>query len=273
MNAATRPAEQANLDALKKIRGMVIDMDGVLWRGEEAVPGLIHFIDTLRKRRIRFILATNNNTRTPADFAAKASDLGAKVSVDEVLTATTATIHYLHSHYPRGTRIYAIGEKALKIQLEEAGYVLSDHEASAVVAALDRNLTYEMIKQATLLIHGGAEFIGANPDVVYPTPEGLVPGSGMVLAAIQSTTDRAPLIIGKPETRMFEIALERMKLTPAECASLGDRLDTDIAGGKRAGLKSILVLSGVTNSKELSTSGIQPDWIFPSISEIAAILD
>ncbi len=257
---------------LKNVRGLVIDMDGVLWRGEAAIPGLERFIGTLRRQGIRFVLATNNNTRTPAGFAEKAAGLGARVLPEEVLTATTATIHYLRKRYPAGARLYAIGEKALKDQLEAAGVVLADREVAVVVAALDRSLTYEMLKQATFLIHDGAAFIGANPDVVYPTPEGLAPGSGMVIAALQATTSCKPLIIGKPEIGMFQIGLERMNLPAAQCASLGDRLDTDIAGGQRAGLKTILVLSGVTTTDILAGSSIQPDWVFPSIKELAEAL-
>ncbi len=262
-----------SLDGLRDLRGLVIDMDGVLWRGEEALPGFEHFFSVLRGRGIRFILATNNNTQTPAGFAAKATNLGAFVAPEEVITATTATVHYLYGRYPAGTRLYAIGEKALKDQLEQAGFVLAEREVAAVVAALDRGLNYEMLRRATLLIRGGAEFIAPNPDMLYPTPEGLAPGSGVVLAALQATTGRCPIVIGKPEARMFLIALERMGLTPAECASLGDRLDTDIAGGQRAGLRSILVMSGVTGATELATSPIQPDWNFQGIDELAEALE
>jgi 4-nitrophenyl phosphatase len=247
-------------------------MDGVLWKGDEALPGLARFFAALRQRGIRFVLATNNNTQTPAGFAAKAAALGAPVGPEEVLTATTATIAYLRGRFPEGTRIYAIGEKPLKDQLEQAGYRLSERDAAVVVAALDRQLTYEMLKRAALLIRAGAAFIGPNPDVVYPTPEGLAPGSGMVLAALQAATGCAPVIIGKPEAGMFAIALERMGLPPDRCASLGDRLDTDIAGGQRAGLRTILVLSGVTTSADLATSAIRPDWVYFGIADLAEAL-
>jgi 4-nitrophenyl phosphatase len=266
------PGFDATLEGLKSLRGLVIDMDGVLWRGDEAVPGLPDFIAALRSRGIRFVLATNNNMRTPAGFAAKAASLGADVRPEEILTATTATIHYLHQRYPPGTCLYAIGEKPLKDQLEAAGYVLGEENVAAVVAALDRDLNYEMFRKATLFIRAGAQFIGANPDVVYPTPQGLAPGSGLVIAALQATTGQAPLIIGKPEARMFQIGLERMGLDASQCASLGDRLDTDIAGGQRAGLRTILVLSGVTTREELADSPIQPDWVFPSIVELTDCL-
>ncbi len=273
--SAEHPARDtaAGLADLKNLRGLLIDMDGVLWRGDEAVPGLDRFINTLREQGICFVLATNNNTKTPSGFAEKAASLGAHVLPEEVLTATTATIHYLRKRYPAGTRLYAIGEEALKDQLEAAGFLLAEQGVAAVVAAMDRNLTYEMLKRATFLINDGAEFIGANPDVVYPTPEGLAPGSGMVIAALQATTGCAPVIIGKPEIGMFQIGLERMNLPAARCASLGDRLDTDIAGGQRAGLRTILVLSGVTTPEILTASSVQPDWVFASIKELGEALD
>jgi 4-nitrophenyl phosphatase len=273
MNPALHPeGSDLGLAGLNEVNGLVIDMDGVLWRGDEPIPGLERFIRSLRQQKIRFVLATNNNTKTPTGFAEKAVALGAQVLPEEILTATTATIHYLHKHYPRGTPLYAIGEKALKDQLETAGYILAERGVAAVVVALDRNLTYEMLKRATFLINAGAAFIGVNPDVVYPTPEGLAPGSGMVLAALHATTGCSPVIIGKPEIGMFQIALERMGLPAAQCASLGDRLDTDIAGAQRAGLKSILVLSGVTTPETLAACPIQPDWVFPSILELTDAL-
>jgi 4-nitrophenyl phosphatase len=263
----------ARPEDLRGLRGFVIDMDGVLWRGDQPLPGLARFFQVLRRRGLRFILATNNNTRTPAGFAAKAASFGADVRPEEVITATTAALQYLQTRYPPGTPVYAIGEKALKDQLEQAGYKLVERGAAVVLAALDREMTYQMLKIATLQLHAGAEFIGLNPDVVFPTDEGLVPGSGMVLAALQATTGCKPLVIGKPEAPMYRMALERMGLQPEECASLGDRLDTDILGGQRAGLKSILVLSGVTRPEDLAASPIRPDWVCRDIAELADLLD
>ncbi len=260
-------------DDLRRLKGLVIDMDGVLWRGDHALPGLDRFFNTLRRRKIRFVLATNNNTKSPAGFVDKVRAMGVFVEPDEIVTATTATIHYLRASYPSGTRLYVVGERPLKQQLEQAGFVVADDDVAAVVAALDRDLNYEMLKRATLLIRAGADFIGANPDMVYPTPEGLAPGSGMVLAALEATTGCRPKIMGKPEAPVFLIALERMGLLPHQCASLGDRLDTDIAGGQRAGLKAILVMSGVTGTAELNESAVRPDWVFTGIDTLAEALD
>ena len=261
-----------NLAQLRELRGLVIDMDGVLWHGDSPMPGLKEFFEVLRRRQIRFVLATNNNTQTPEAFAQKAGKLGIDVLPEQVVTASVATVQYLSSKYPPGSRIYVVGEAALRGLISDAGFTLADTNVSAVVATLDRQLTYEMLKRATLLIRAGADFIGPNPDPSYPTPEGIVPGGGAILAAIAAGSACQPLIIGKPESWMFRISLERMQLGPPETASLGDRLETDIAGGQRMGLKTILVLSGVSTAADLESSPIQPTWVFSGIRELAQLL-
>jgi HAD superfamily hydrolase (TIGR01457 family) len=258
-----------NLVDLQKLKGLIIDMDGVLWQGELPMPGLHEFFETLKRCQIKFILATNNNTQTPQGFVEKASKMGIEVLPEQVITAAIATVHYLCLTYPPGSRIYVIGEAALKGLITEAGFVLADSDVTAVVATMDRQLTYEMLKRATLLIRAGADFIGPNPDAAYPTPEGLVPGGGSILAALNVSSGCQPLIMGKPESWIFNLALERMQLGVDEVASLGDRLETDIAGGQRLGMKTILVLSGVTPLADLASSSIHPNWVFKGIEELA----
>lgn len=264
--------EANDLAGLRKLKGLIIDMDGVLWQGDMPLPGLHEFFDVLKLRQIKFMLATNNNTQTPEGFVQKARRMGLDVLPEQVVTAAIATVHYLRLNYPPGSRIYVVGEAPLKGLICEAGFTLADTEVVAVVATMDRQLTYEMLKRATLLIRGGAAFIGPNPDTAYPTPEGLVPGGGAILAAVAASSDRQPLIMGKPESWIFKISLERMQLKPEETASLGDRLETDIAGGKRLGIKTILVLSGVSSLADLSTSSVQPTWVFAGIKELAEAL-
>jgi 4-nitrophenyl phosphatase len=261
-----------NLQELRKIKGLIIDMDGVLWQGDTPMPGLHQFFDVLRERQIKFILATNNNTQTPEGFVQKAGKMGVDVSPEQVVTAAVATAHYLRSKYPPGSRIYVVGEAALKGLITNAGFTLADTDVKAVVATMDRQLTYEMLKRATLLIRAGADFIGPNPDTAYPTPDGIVPGGGAILAAISAASDRKPLIIGKPESWMFDISMERMQLGVDETASLGDRLETDIAGGQLLGLKTILVLSGISTIADLKSGAVQPTWVFPGIQELARAL-
>jgi 4-nitrophenyl phosphatase len=261
-----------NLQELRKIKGLIIDMDGVLWQGDTPMPGLHQFFDVLRERQIKFILATNNNTQTPEGFVQKAGKMGVDVPPEQVVTAAVATVEYLRLNYPSGSRIYVVGEAALKGLITNAGFTLADTDVKAVVATMDRQLTYEMLKRATLLIRAGANFIGPNPDTAYPTSEGIVPGGGAILAAISAASDRKPFIIGKPESWMFKISMERMQLGVDETASLGDRLETDIAGGQLLGLKTILVLSGISTIADLKSSTIQPTWVFPGIQELARAL-
>ena len=238
---------QNNLDGLKSLRGLIIDMDGVLWHSDKPVPGLIRFFDVLRQKEIKFVLATNNNTQTLQGFVDKAARFGVEIKLGEVVNASVATVDYLKAHYPAGSRVYVVGEPPLKALISQAGFELADSNAAAVVATMDRQLTYDMLKTATLLIRAGADFIGTNPDKSYPTSEGIVPGAGAVLASLTASTDQEPLIMGKPEKTIYEMSLKRMGVPGEQVASLGDRLDTDIEGGIRCGLKSILVLSGVTN--------------------------
>jgi 4-nitrophenyl phosphatase len=262
----------ADLAALRTLRGMIIDMDGVLWQGDTPLPGLHEFFDVLQQRQIKFVLATNNNTETPEGFVKKARKMGLEIQPEQVVTAAIATVDYLRLNYPPGSRIFVVGEAALKGLITEAGFTLADTDVSAVVATMDRQLTYDMLKQATLLIRAGADFIGPNPDTAYPTPEGLVPGGGAILAAVAASSGCQPLIMGKPESRIFQIAMERMQLGPEQTASLGDRLETDIAGGQRIGLKTILVLSGVSTIADLAGSPIKPTWVFTGIGELAEAL-
>lgn len=267
-----RPIRPNDLQELRKLKGLVIDMDGVLWHGDTAMPGLPEFFAILKQRQIKFILATNNNTQTPNGFVQKAGKLGVEVSPEQVVTAAVATVHYLCSRYQPGSRIYVVGEAALKGLIADAGFVVADTEVRAVVATMDRELTYDMLKRATLHIRAGADFIGPNPDTSYPTAEGIVPGGGAILAAISAASDCQPLIIGKPEGWVFQICLERMQLGVEETASLGDRLETDIAGGQRIGMKTILVFSGVSTAANLDSSPIQPTWVFSGIEELARAL-
>ncbi|MFN2273493.1 MAG: HAD-IIA family hydrolase, partial [Anaerolineales bacterium] len=171
-----------------------------------------------------------------------------------------------------GSRVHVIGEKALKEQVHEAGYELADQDVVAVVTALDRQLTYDTFKRATLLIRGGAEFIGTNADPFYPTEEGFVPGSGMMVIAIAATSDTEPVVMGKPGRVLFDLAQARMNLPAEQLASVGDRLDTDIEGGRRLGMHTILLLSGITSREDLDRSPIKPDWVFDGLVDLSNAL-
>lgn len=258
------------VDLLRNLRHLVIDMDGVLYRGSEAIPGTGEFIDFLRTQGIGFVLATNNATRTQQQFVDKLAGMGVIVQASEVLTSSLATAGYLADLVPSSTRIFVVGMDGLRTALEEAGFDLVEDNAEYVVAGMDFSICYERLAQAALQIRAGASFIGTNPDLTFPSEQGIVPGAGSLLAFLEAATGVTPTVIGKPGTAMMEQALAHMKAQPANTAMVGDRLETDILAGQRAGLRTLLVLSGVTDRATLAKSDIQPDLVFDDVSHLHA---
>jgi 4-nitrophenyl phosphatase len=267
---AAQPTSEAKRDPLRNIRHLIIDMDGVLWRGDEPVPDLQAFFEFLRQRDVGFILATNNSSRTPEQYVEKLARFGVAVDGGSILTSALVAAAYLADRAPKGTRVYAIGKQGLRQALEERGFVLSE-EAAYVVVGWNTDLVWDELATASLLIHRGAGFIGTNPDVSYPTERGPVPGNGAQLAAIQVTTGVSPVVTGKPEPQMYEEAIRRMSASLETTAVIGDRLDTDLAGGVRLGLTTVLVLSGIASADDVSSSSITPDVVCADIGELMQI--
>ena len=165
--------------------------------------------------------------------------------------------------------MYAIGMDGLREALAKQGFMLSEGEGTAaVVVGIDWRVTYEQLKRASLLIRAGAIFVGTNADATYPAPEGIIPGNGALLAAIETATGVKPIVVGKPEPILYAQALRRLKTPREAIAALGDRLETDILGGIRAGIKTILVMSGVTTPEQLAASEYRPDWTFADILDL-----
>jgi 4-nitrophenyl phosphatase len=259
---------------LPSIRHLIIDMDGVLWRGDTPMDGLGAFFSFLHQRHVDFVLATNNASRTPEQYADKLARFGVEVPTKRILTSALVAAAYLATLAPPGSRVYAIGEDGARRALEGQGFVLSDgvdDGAEYVVVGWDRQLTWNKLATAALLIQAGATFIGTNPDLSFPTELGLVPGNGAQLAAIEVTTGVTPIVVGKPEPRMYEEAMRRLGARPETTAVLGDRLDTDIAGGVRTGLPTILVLSGITTEADLVSSPVRPDLVCKDIEELMQV--
>lgn len=258
--------------SLKHIRAVISDIDGVLWEGSQPLPGIQSLFTFLRDRQIPFALATNNSTNSPANYVQKLAKLGVPdIPEQSIVTSSSATALYLQTRYPAGTRLYMVGMAGLREQLEKAGFVLADEDVQAVVAGGDFEFTYEKAKRATLLIRAGADFIGTNPDVTFPTPEGLVPGAGSILAMIEAAAGKKPLVVGKPEPAMFEAALRILQTLPEETLMIGDRLDTDIAGAHHAGLQTALVLTGITQREDLPNSDTQPDFVFDTLDDLLSV--
>lgn len=255
---------------LTMLRAFLLDLDGVVYRGDAPLPGAAEFIAALQARRVPFMFVTNNSTRTPAQYVARLARMGLRVDEESILTSALATAAYLADIAPPGTPIYVVGEGGLRRALRERGFVITDDHTVAryVVAGHDTTLTWHKLAGAALAIRRGAPFIATNPDRTLPTEEGLVPGAGAVLAALETATDVSPLVIGKPEVTIFRQALARLGVAPEHAAMVGDRWETDIVGGHRAGLRTIAVLSGATTAEEFAQADPPPDWVFDDLADL-----
>lgn len=254
---------------------LILDMDGTLMKGDQPLPGLAQFFSFLNQYHFPFLIVTNNATHSPQDYQAKLAQCEVRVGIDKVLTTAMVTASKLQSQYPAETAIYVIGQPALISAVKKAGFRIlsgSAETTAAVVVGGDPQLTYEKLKHATLHIQRGAHFIGTNPDVVYPTQEGLVPECGTTLAALQAATGVAPLIIGKPASPLFEQAMIHLATAPKDTVVVGDRLETDILGGQQAGCKTILITTGVDQAAFVKEKAIYPDHIVKSLLELTTLL-
>ncbi len=246
----------------------------MLLRGDEALPGLTTLFDFLHRRRIPFIIATNSSIKTPAQYRHKLAHLGAAtVREENILTSSLVTAAYLRRHFAPGAAVYVAGQPSLQEAVRSAGFDLLEdavRPAAVVVVGGDPDLTYNKLKDAALQIQRGAMFIGTNPDLLYPTEDGLVPEAGAILAALKAATGVSPLIMGKPERFLFETALACLASQPHETIMLGDRLETDIWGSQQLGLKTALITTGVDTAASIPAKKIQPDAVFAGLDELIA---
>lgn len=245
----------------QNIRGLIIDMDGVLWRGEQSIVNLPDVFAEINRRELLYILATNNATRSVDQYTEKLRGFGVEVPSHRVINSAQATAHYLHQKYSQGGPVYIIGESGLAQALKESNFVHSVTEPVAVVVGLDREFTYEKLRLAAAFIRDGKPFIATNPDPTWPSPEGPIPGTGAILAALEASTDVTATVIGKPNPEMYRVALERMSLSPPETLVIGDRLKTDIAGGQAMGCPTALVLSGASSEAEARNWSPAPNFV------------
>jgi 4-nitrophenyl phosphatase len=259
-------------DVLRNVRAVICDMDGVLWRGGQALPGLQDFFDFLAARALPYTLITNNSSRTPDQYVAKLSDLGVETDETHVLNSAMAAADHLAEIAEPGALVYPVGGPGVLQALQARGFRLSEgDEADYVVVGWDPDLTWERMAKAALLIRGGAPFIGTNPDATFPSEEGLVPGAGAQLAMLETATDVTPVVAGKPEPILYRQALARMGVAPEETGVLGDRLDTDILGGVRLGMTGVLMLSGIHGREDLPQSPIHPDLVFENLAALMKV--
>lgn len=273
---------------MKNIKHLILDMDGVMWRGSTAVPGLVNFIDTLRELEIDFVFATNNASRTIAMYVEKFARLGVFVEPWQILSAGYVTAAYLANQYPNPseTKAYVLGSFGLHDAMRQAGFdvvnqvdeMVSPDEIVAtmnnmpavdlVVTGFKMNATYTDFSLASIYIDRGAHFYGSNEDTTFPHEAGRLPGAGAFMALLETATGVKPTIIGKPNTYIFEEALQRLGSVAADTAMVGDRLNTDIQGAANTGLTGILVLTGIATEEDVRHSDLKPDYIFEDVTSL-----
>ena len=256
---------------LNHFTAALLDMDGVLYRGSEPLPGVNELLALFARRGIAYACVTNNAMLTPQQYETKLAAMGIAISAAHVITSPVATRRYLETQAPRGTPAYYVGMEGLRAALFGDGYFVLDEQAPQfVVVGLDMEMTYAKMRTACLAIRAGARFIGTNPDTTLPTEAGIVPGAGSLLALLQAATDVQPFVIGKPAPTMLHATIDMLGAEAPRTLMIGDRLDTDIAGAQAAGLASALVLTGVTTPESLTGSAIQPDGVYANLPALVA---
>jgi 4-nitrophenyl phosphatase len=243
-------------------------MDGVIWQGLQPIGDLPAIFTRIHQQGWKVLLATNNATRTPQQYVERLAGYGVRVEPWQVVNSVDVTTHYMIQHFPGGGTVYVIGEEGLTKALAEKGFTTGDKNVMAVIAGMDRQVNYDKLSRATLLIRSGALFIGTNPDRTFPTPEGLVPGAGSILAALEAATSVQPLIMGKPSPAIYQLALERLGTSPKETLVVGDRLETDIAGAQAIGCPTAVVLSGVSTEGDIRAWQPPPDMIADNLASL-----
>jgi 4-nitrophenyl phosphatase len=272
MSSPSSPPTGRLTPSLRRLRGVVMDMDGVLYRGDTPTPGLVDFFRFLDGRGLRYLLLTNNSTTLPDGYARKMAKLGVPVAPESILTSGIVALNHLQERYPPGTRLYGVCMQPLQdLLLDGTGYVWDERAPQVVVSSADFAVTYEKLRRACLAIRAGADWIATNTDKTLPTEEGLVPGSGALVAALVTATDREPVALGKPELPMMEQALDLLGMSAGEVAMIGDRLDTDILGGINAQMPTIMVETGVSTREEAEAGPITPDYIVEDLPALMAL--
>lgn len=252
---------------MNTVKHFITDMDGVLLRGKQVIPGAERFIARLEELGREYLVLTNNSLYTSRDLAHRLHNIGLEIPTERIYTSAMATASFLHSQRPSGTA-FVIGESGLTQAVHDTGYVITDIDPDYVVLGETEGYNYEIITKAIRLIETGARFIATNPDVTGPTESGVVPGCGAMAALIEKATGKSPFYVGKPNPLMMRSALNYLDVHSEDSVMIGDRMDTDIVAGVESGMRTILVLTGVTRRTDIERYPYRPTWVLESVAEI-----
>ncbi|GAB3416915.1 HAD-IIA family hydrolase [Haloparvum alkalitolerans] len=255
-------------------RGAVLDVDGTVVRGNDPIPGAPEGYRRLRAAGLETLFVSNNPTKAPPAYVDRLGDAGFEVTAEQVVTAGTVATRYLREHHADDD-LFLIGAPGLREQLAAADLSTTDavEAADALVASIDHGFDYEDLCEALWVLERDVPFIGTDPDVVIPAPDRDVPGSGAIINAVAGVAERDPdAVLGKPSDAAVELVRERLPHPPERCLLVGDRLNTDIALGERAGMTTVLVRTGVTDDATLAASDHDPDYVLDSLGDIDRVL-
>jgi 4-nitrophenyl phosphatase len=275
-------------DLPDRVRLVIFDLDGVVYRGAEPVPGAPELVDFLHRSGVAVRFATNNSMATRDAYVDRLAAMGVRAAADEIVTSTSATIEHLRRHAPKVRSVLAIGADGMEAELRGAGLEVTmagaaaqaepggplERAYDAVIVGLDPGVDYARLSAAMAAVAGGARLIATNADARYPTPAGFLPGAGSIVAALVTATGVAAEVIGKPAPAMFTAILEAAGVPPSACVVVGDNPDADVAGAHRAGCAAILVLTGVADagSVELLDGERVPDAVAAGPDEVRSLL-
>jgi 4-nitrophenyl phosphatase len=258
----------------ENIKALILDMDGVVWRGDAPIGDLAATFQRIRQRGLKYVFATNNSTKTSEQYVAKLKEFGVDVEPWQVVTSSQAAARAVAQSYPQGTKALVIGEDGLRIPLELEGFEIISVEnaaqAQVVVMGMDRSVSFEKLSEATLLIRQGVRFYATNMDKTFPTPRGQIPGAGAWASVIITATNVEPIVAGKPFPFLMELSLEKLGTLKEETLVVGDRLETDIAAGQAVKCPTALVLSGVSTKEQAENWNPKIDIVS---NDLATLID
>lgn len=253
-------------------KALILDMDGVLWKGDAPIGDLPAIFKRIANLGLKVVFATNNGTRSPQQYVERMAGYGVPIEPWQVVTSSLCAARLLAQQFPQGGPLFAIGGPGLMEALVEKNFELLSPEdaprAQAVVMGVDLKITFEKMREATLLVRAGKPFYATNPDKTFPTPRGEIPGAGAWISVITTASDVEPIYAGKPYPSIIEMSLERLGLPKDQVLVVGDRLETDIAAGQTVGCPSALVLSGVSTIEQAKVWPIPIDVIAESLEAL-----
>lgn len=254
------------------IKSLIIDMDGVIWKADAPIGNLAAIFRRIRQRGLKFVFATNNSTSTSEQYVERLKEFGVNVDPRQVVTSSQGAAHAMAKKFPRKSKVFMIGEEGIRMALEEKGFEILSVEnaaqAQAVVMGIDRDINFQKVVEATLLVRKGVPFYVTNTDKTFPTPRGEIPGSGAWVSIITTATNVNPIIAGKPFPYLMELSLENLGTKNAETLVVGDRLETDIVAGQAVECPCALVLSGVSTREQAEAWVPRIDIIADDLSKL-----